>query len=76
MSDEPRRGVPRTITDAQVEEVVVRTLEENPQGSTHGVEAGAGPAGEGLAHEVLRIWRAFGLQPWRTEVFKIPRTRG
>src|SRR5215831_960309 len=26
LSDEPRPGVPRTITDAQVEEVVVRTL--------------------------------------------------
>ena len=28
LTDEPRPGVPRTITDAQVEEVVVRTLEE------------------------------------------------
>jgi hypothetical protein len=29
------RGVPRTITDAQVEEVVVCTLEEVPEGATH-----------------------------------------
>src|SRR5712691_5374743 len=35
LGDEPRPGVPRTITDAQVEEVVVRTLEEAPGGSTH-----------------------------------------
>src|SRR5258705_9992750 len=35
LPDEPRPGVPRTITDAQVEEVVVRTLEEIPQGATH-----------------------------------------
>ena len=40
LSDEPRPGVPRTITDAQVEEVVVRTLEEvlhprRTSGSTH-----------------------------------------
>jgi transposase len=35
LTDEPRPGVPRTITDAQVEEVVVRTLEEVPEGSTH-----------------------------------------
>ncbi len=27
--------MPRTITDAQVEEVVVRTLEEVPEGGTH-----------------------------------------
>ena len=68
---EPRPGVPRTITDAQVEEVVVRTLEEVPEGSTHWPErelaarAGISPA------SVHRIWRAFGLQPWRTETFKI-----
>ncbi|MEU2516874.1 helix-turn-helix domain-containing protein, partial [Streptomyces syringium] len=30
LADEPRPGVPRTITDAQVEEVVIRTLEEVP----------------------------------------------
>jgi hypothetical protein len=35
LSDEPRPGVPRTITDAQVEEVVVRTLEEVPEGAAH-----------------------------------------
>src|SRR6266568_5525794 len=35
LGDEPRPGVPRTITDAQVEEVVVRTLEEVPAGATH-----------------------------------------
>jgi transposase len=35
LHDEPRPGVPRTITDAQVEEVIVRTLEEVPEGATH-----------------------------------------
>jgi transposase len=34
LHDEPRPGVPRTITDAQVEELVVRTLKEVPEGST------------------------------------------
>ncbi len=71
LGDEPRPGVPRTITDAQVEEVVVRTLEEVPAGGTHwskrelGRQVGISPS------SVLRIWRAFGLQPWRTETFKI-----
>src|SRR5712691_8756670 len=71
LSDEPRPGVPRTITDAQVEEVVVRTLEESPEGATHwskrelARQVGISPA------SVHRIWRAFGLQPWRTETFKI-----
>jgi transposase len=71
LGDEPRPGVPRTITDAQVEEVVVRTLEEVPEGAAHwskrelAKRVGISPA------SVHRIWRAFGLQPWRTEDFKI-----
>src|SRR4030081_78471 len=70
-SDEPRPGGPRTITDAQIEEVVVRTLEEAPEGATHwskrelARQVGISPT------SVHRIWRAFGLQPWRTEDFKI-----
>lgn len=71
LSDEPRPGVPRSISDAQVEEVVVRTLEEVPEGSTHwskrelARQVGISPT------SVQRIWKAFGLQPWRTEDFKI-----
>jgi transposase len=71
LGDEPRPGVPRTISDAQVEEVVVRTLEETPVGATHwskrelAKRVGISPA------SVHRIWRSFGLQPWRTEDFKI-----
>ena len=71
LGDEPRPGVPRTISDALVEEVVVRTLEEVPEGATHWSKrelarrVGISPT------SVHRIWRAFGLQPWRTEDFKI-----
>jgi transposase len=71
LGDERRPGVPRTITDAQVEEVVVRTLEEVPGGATHwskrelARQVGISPT------SMHRIWRAFGLQPWRTEDFKI-----
>jgi transposase len=71
LTDDPRPGVPRTITDAQVEEVVVRTLEEVPEGATHWSKrelarhVGLSPS------SVQRIWRSFGLQPWRTETFKI-----
>jgi hypothetical protein len=33
--NEPRPGAPRTISDEQVEQVVVRTLESTPRGATH-----------------------------------------
>jgi len=71
LPDEPRPGVPRTITDAQVEEVVVRTLEEVPEGSTHWSKRELARQMGISATSVHRIWRAFGLQPWRTETFKI-----
>ncbi len=71
LSDEPRPGVPRTITDAQIEEVVVRTLEEAPEGATHwskrelARQTGLSPT------TIHRIWRAFGLKPWLVEEFKV-----
>jgi transposase len=71
LCDEPRPGVPRTITDAQVEEVVVRTLEEVPEGATHWSKRELAKRAGISATSVHRIWRAFGLQPWRTEDFKI-----
>lgn len=71
LDDEPRPGVPRTITDAQAEEVVMRTLEEVPGGATHWSKRDLGARVGISASSVLRIWPAFGLQPWRTETFKI-----
>ncbi len=35
LQDEPRPRTPRTITDADVERVLVKTLEERPPGATH-----------------------------------------
>jgi transposase len=71
LGDEPRPGVPRTITDAQVEEVVVRTLEEVPEGATHWSKRDLARRVGISPSSVLRIWHAFGLQPWRTETFKV-----
>ena len=71
LTDDPRPGVPRSITDAQVEDVVVRTLEEVPEGATHWPERELARQAGISATSVQRIWRAFGLQPWRTETFKV-----
>ncbi|MGW6403820.1 helix-turn-helix domain-containing protein, partial [Streptomyces sp. NPDC055134] len=61
LADEPRPGVPRTITDAQVEEVVVRTLEQTPQGGTHWSKRELAKVVGISPVSVLRIWHAFGL---------------
>jgi transposase len=69
--DEPRPGAPRTITDEEIEQVVVRTLESTPRGATHWSTRGMAQAA-GLSHATIsRIWHAFGLQPHRSETFKL-----
>lgn len=69
--DEPRPGAPRSIMDADVERVVARTLETMPRDATHWSTRAMAQA-SGLSQSAIsRIWRAFGLQPHRTETFKL-----
>ena len=71
LSDEPRPGAPRTISDEQVEEVVVATLERTPANATHWSRA-AMAAESGLSRSTVgRIWKTFGLKPHQTETFKL-----
>jgi transposase len=68
--DEPRPGAPRSITDAQVEQVVTKTLESMPENSTHWSSRLMAKK-IGLSQTaIVRIWHAFGLQPHRVENFK------
>lgn len=69
--DEPRPGAPRTITDAQVERVIALTLETAPKTATHwSTRTMAKRAGLSQS-AISRIWRAFSLQPHRSETFKL-----
>ena len=68
---EPRPGAPRSISDEQVEEVVIKTLETRPRGETHWSVRGMAKA-TGLSRSTIaRIWQAFGLKPHRSETFKL-----
>ena len=68
--DEPRVGAPRKITDQQIEDVITKTLESMPANSTHwSTRLMAQQAGL-TQNAIVRIWRAFGLQPHRVENFK------
>jgi transposase len=69
--DEPRPGAPRTVTDEKIEAVVVKTLESKPPDATHWSSRDMAKE-VGLSQStVARIWRAFGLQPWRAETWKL-----
>lgn len=71
LSDEPRPGVPRKITDEMVEQVVVKTLEDTPKNATHWSTRSMAKATGMSQTSISLIWRAFGLQPWRSESFKL-----
>ncbi len=69
--DEPRPGVPRKITDEQVEQVVVDTLEKTPVNATHWSRASMAKS-SGLSRSTVgRIWKAFRLKPHLSETFKL-----
>jgi transposase len=69
--DEPRPGAPRKVSDAEVEQVVIQTLESTPPGETHWSTRGLAKA-TGLSRMTIsRIGRAFGLEPHRTDTFPL-----
>ena len=71
LADEPRPGAPRKITDALVEEVVTKTLEEKPKAATHWSTRGMAET-VGLSQTaIVRIWNAFGLKPHKADTFKL-----
>ena len=71
LHDEPRPGPPRTVTDAQIEEVIVKTLEQTPADATHWSTRSMATE-VGLSQTTIsKIWRAFGLKPHQIEEFKL-----
>jgi transposase len=69
--DEPRPGAPRQITDADVERVITLTLESTPLDATHWSTRSLAAQVGMTQSAISRIWRAFALQPQRTETFKL-----
>ena len=71
LTDAPRRGAPRRIDDIAVAAVITRTLEAVPGDATHWSTRSMAKACGLSVSTVGRIWRAFGLQPHRSETFKL-----
>jgi transposase len=72
LSDEPRPGRPRTVTDEHVEKVIAATLEQAPPGGDTHWSTRSMARSEGMSQSaVSRIWRAFGLKPHLVETWKL-----
>ena len=69
--DEPRPGAPRKLSDAAVERVLALTLEKRPPDATHWSTRSMARRCGLSQSAVSRIWRAFALQPHRTETFQL-----
>lgn len=69
--DEPRPGTPRKIGDDDIAETIRRTLETRAPGATHWSLRSMSKAVGYAPSTIHRIWRAFGLQPHRSETFKL-----
>src|SRR5260221_11657501 len=71
----PGRGRPRTITAAKVKRVVTATTQTTPKTATHWSTRTMAQAQGVSPLTVQRIWNAHGLQPHRTETFKLSRDK-
>ena len=69
--DEPRPGTPRKVSDAEVERVLAMTLESLPRDATHWSTRSLAQQCGLSRSTISRIWRAFSLQPHRSETFKL-----
>jgi transposase len=72
LTDEPRPGRPRTVSDEKVAQVVTAALEQAPPGgdthwSTRSMARSAGVS----QSTVSRIWRTFGLKPHVVQTWKL-----
>lgn len=71
LTDLPRGGAPRTVSDDKVEEVIVATLETIPRGATRWTTRSMAERVGISSSTVGRIWRAFGLKPHRADTFQL-----
>ena len=71
LTDAPRSGAPRSISDEQVERVIVATLQTTPKNATHWSTRQMAAHLHMSQTAICRIWHAFALAPHRSETFKL-----
>lgn len=71
LSELPRSGAPRRVSDDKVQELITATLETKPEQATHWSTRQMARRC-GLSRQMVsRIWRAFGLKAHRSETFTL-----
>jgi transposase len=71
LTDAPRSGTPRRLSDERIVEIVERTVSTKPKSATHWSSRSM-ESETGLSRSsIQRIWHAYGLQPHRSETFKL-----
>ena len=71
LSDAPRSGPPRLISDDRVDEVITRSLTSRPKNVTHWSTREMAAETELSQSAIFQIWNTLGLQPHRCEAFKV-----
>lgn len=71
LSELPRSGAPRRVSDQQIEAIIQQTLESMPQAATHWSTREMAKRCGFSRQTVSRIWRTFGLAPHRSESFTL-----
>ena len=73
LGDAPRSGVPPKLTQARTDEILAATLAPPPEelGVTHwSSRLLARHLGDVSHVTVTRLWKGWGLQPWRSETYR------
>jgi transposase len=73
LSELPRSGAPRRVSDEQLEAIIKQTLESTPKDATHWSTREMAKRCGFSRQTVSRIWRTFGLAPHRSENFTLSR---
>ena len=71
LHDAKGRGRKRVIPDAKVAQILTATVETQPQGGTHWTTRTMAKAQGVSPATIQRLWSGHGLQPHRTETFKL-----
>jgi len=71
LTDAPRGGAPRSISDEKIQAAVDATLLRKPKNATHWSSRLLAKELGLTQSAVVRIWHTFGLQPHRKENFKL-----